>query len=1395
MTVLFTDLVDSTAMRSRIGDDLADDVRREHDELISRLVDENRGSIVKGLGDGIMAVFGAPSAGIAASVGIQQAVAKRNRGARVPIALKLGLSVGEVRVEADDVFGTPVVEASRLCSAAGADQILTADHVKLLAGSRSTATFREFGELSLKGLSEPLRTLEVLWWEASDAPSIPFPEIPALTASSTFAGRSVERYAIGHAWLNARTAKAPVVFVSGPDGIGKTRLVAEFARRTTSNEGGTVLYGSCSDGGGAPFQPFAEAIRYYVSNVPSGQLADLLGAFAGELVRIVPELAEQLPNTKRATQGDPEFARLRLFDAVAGWLSAASRDEPMIFILDDLQWSSGSTLDLLRHVADSPTPMRVLFLAVSRDDGPALERLQDLQAHLRTAGRGVEPISLRGLSADDIESLISEVVGDLGDAAAPLATRLADATGGNPLFSLEIARQLVATGKITTDGNGVGSIEGDIAQLNLPATLPEAVTARVEALGEPVVKVLQPASIIGDEFDLAVVRALAGVSDDECAAALDTAIGAGLVAELPGSRQRYAFDHGAQQRAVADTVDAAQRVTWHQQIITEIERHAGTQDDRYAVELARHHLAAATQGGDASAAVDACTRVADLASDRLAADAAVTWYRRGLELIDPEGDDPRLLPLLVSLGTAERQADLDTARETLLRASTLAKAAGDRDRLFAAVSANVRPFTGRAAPYDPERVSALRDALQLNADAPPAVRARILSLLASEMTWANDADDRFAMADEALALARGLDDQRALANVLLLRLPTIATPDTQPERVAVAEELFALAGELEDPSLRFHAALARATAAGEAGDIEAYDHWLGLAAVVASGLDISLLTWLVDLARASRAYLAGDLGAAERHADEALVSGRLAKRAEAELFHGGVILAVRNIQGRIEEVSDNIDPRTSAANTDMFLLSRAAADAGRIDEVEPRYRDMAKIRFPLRREPYVGATLANLAYLAALIGDPDGAEILYSRLEPLSERFAPVIVFQHVGAHYLGMLAATLDRPDDAHEWFAKAVELHKAAEAPLFVAETRLEWARLCFSTNEVARARELIGQALTAAVKGNAAGLETQARALLNASFTTSETAVPRVTGQIPKLTPEETEKTDAVAEAVTAAAADGEGAEAAGADGGGDDAEAASADEAAASPAADEEPAAEADDAADEAAVAASPAPEPPSVAAPTAGAAAASGFVVPTRPPVPPPPAPIPAFVPAAAAPGPMPPPPGSMPPPPGAVPPPPPGAIPPPPGPPPGAMPPPPPPGPPGPPPGQVPPPPPGAMPPPGPPPSQVPPPPPGAMPPPGQVPPPPPGAMPPPGPPPGQMPPPPPGAMPPPPGPPPVPPPPGSVPPPPPALPPPGTVPSSDPHSGGPALPPADLAGSFAPPPTPPPPPPAPPEQ
>ncbi len=163
VTVLFTDMVESTALTSTLAPNVADELRRAHFAILRQAVAEAGGTEVKHLGDGLMVVFGAPSAALTCAVGMQQGVDRDNRGRERPVGLRVGLSGGEVSREDDDYFGDPVVEASRLCARCESGQVLAADIVRLTAGRRSRHQCRSLGELTLKGLPDPVETVEVVW--------------------------------------------------------------------------------------------------------------------------------------------------------------------------------------------------------------------------------------------------------------------------------------------------------------------------------------------------------------------------------------------------------------------------------------------------------------------------------------------------------------------------------------------------------------------------------------------------------------------------------------------------------------------------------------------------------------------------------------------------------------------------------------------------------------------------------------------------------------------------------------------------------------------------------------------------------------------------------------------------------------------------------------------------------------------------------------------------------------------------------------------------------------------------------------------------------------------------------------------------------------------------------
>lgn len=162
-TVLFTDLVGSTELMAKLGDTLFDRVRAGHFAHLGRAITRHGGVEVKSTGDGVLATFASAVDALEAAVAVQQATAIHSEVPDVPVRIRVGLAIGEVSFEKGDVFGTPVVEASRLVALAGPGQILCTALVRTMAGSRSEVPMTDVGPLELKGLPVAVPTCEVAW--------------------------------------------------------------------------------------------------------------------------------------------------------------------------------------------------------------------------------------------------------------------------------------------------------------------------------------------------------------------------------------------------------------------------------------------------------------------------------------------------------------------------------------------------------------------------------------------------------------------------------------------------------------------------------------------------------------------------------------------------------------------------------------------------------------------------------------------------------------------------------------------------------------------------------------------------------------------------------------------------------------------------------------------------------------------------------------------------------------------------------------------------------------------------------------------------------------------------------------------------------------------------------
>ena len=353
VAILFTDIVGSTELSQSLSPLAADEVRRTHFSILRQAIAETGGAEVKNLGDGMMAVFPSASAALDCGVAMQQGVDRDNRGREHTVGLRVGLSGGEVSREDDDYFGDPVVEAARLCAQCESGQVLAADVVRAMAGRRSRHECRSLGELELKGLPDPVETVEVIWeslGEVDTGATIPLPGRLAVRPGVGVVGRESEMQTMTDAAKRVAEGKGrEVLLISGEAGLGKTTLVAEVAR-AAFDAGAVVLFGHCEENLATPYQLFAEALRHYVTHAPEDQLLAHVKEHGSELSRLVPALASRIPDLPPSKATDTDTERYLLFAAVVGLLSKVSQDQPVVVVLDDLQWADRGSLLLLRHL-------------------------------------------------------------------------------------------------------------------------------------------------------------------------------------------------------------------------------------------------------------------------------------------------------------------------------------------------------------------------------------------------------------------------------------------------------------------------------------------------------------------------------------------------------------------------------------------------------------------------------------------------------------------------------------------------------------------------------------------------------------------------------------------------------------------------------------------------------------------------------------------------------------------------------------------------------------------------------------------------------------------------------------------------------------------------------------
>jgi class 3 adenylate cyclase len=1072
-TVLFTDLVGSTELAVEHGEAF-DDARRAHDAALRAVVAGRDGTVVKGTGDGLLATFDAVADGVAAARGAQQAIHRLNQRRPAPaLSIRVGLAVGDVSFEGGDCYGECVVQAARLCSLADGGQILATDLVRALDGGRRSSGYADAGARELKGLPGTVDAVEVEW----DRPETSATPLPARLATGTaaFVGRGAELDELSRAYRTAsEDRERQIVLVGGEPGVGKTTVVAEAIRRWYDS-GATVAMGRCEEDVRAPYGAFVEVLGHLVASAPDDLLRDHVARHGRSLVPLVPGLGGRVDLPPEHTSSDLETERFRLFAAVDDLLRALSERAPLVLFLDDLHWADAGTASLLRSLATAPGPARVIVVGTLRSDelSPSQPMGQAVAAFRRVAS--VSRLQVDGLDRADVADLVDRWTGaGTGAAVAQLADDLVAETDGNAFFVTEVIRHLEETGRLA-DLPDRPPVRGSL----VPESVREVLGERIARLGSVGDEVLATAAVIGAEFSLPLVAAVAGLDEPKVLGLLTDAASAALVREVADAPGRFAFTHALVQHAIQAGIGTTRTAALHRRVAEVLE---AQHEDGMPVGALAHHWLQATNVSDTARARDWALQAGDAALAGLAPGDAVAFYRQALLLHDQLRDDDvaARIDLLTKLGTAERQAGDPEHRDTLLKACRLARRAGDGPRLAAAALANNSGSFSRFQGTDPERLAMLEAAI---ADAgEPTTRALLLGTLANELTYAGDYARRREIADAALTAARAAGDDAVLLRVLSHVFYALWVPETLDERVALAEETMALAPRVDDPIARYWAASTCSLNLVQAGRVREAEEQLRTMRELADWLAQPALRWRALHSEAAMALLAGDPDRAEPSAVESFELGDGAGAPEANVYFKSQEMVLRWQRGTLEELSARIrgaSPRPPNAEASLCLIF---SETGRDAEVATVLDRRGVDGFAdLPRDPAYVASVAMFSEAAANVGHVASAARLHELLLPFADQIGHDGVMT-VGSleHHLGALARVLGRPDEAVERLRRTAERHAAIGAAFFEARTRCELARALLAT-DAAAARAEAERSLDLAVGRGYAGVERRVRALL--------------------------------------------------------------------------------------------------------------------------------------------------------------------------------------------------------------------------------------------------------------------------------------------------------------------------
>jgi class 3 adenylate cyclase/predicted ATPase len=640
LTVMFCDLVGSTAIAAQLDPEEWRDIVADYHRAVTEAVTRFGGHVAKNLGDGALVYFGYPHAlendaerALRAGLALLDAIAAQSAALMArnapKLAARIGIHTGPVVLSEDaELYGDVPNIAARVQAAAEPGMMLiTSDVHRLVSG---LFVVGDRGSHTLKGVAEPIGLFQVV--RASGVRR----RHATARLMTPLVGREEELRLLDSRWERARTKRGQFVLVVGEAGLGKSRLTDEFQSRLAGVPHTWVEFACSQLLQNTPFHPFVDFAKRRLEErepAPEGRLAALatwhrtVGLDPAQSVPLVAPLLElPVPADYPAPPAAPEERRRRLIATLAAWVTGGARAQALVLHVEDVHWADPSTLDLLRVLAEQGASARVMVLITSRPDFRAS---WPHRSHHTV-------IALAPLERREVQQMVNEVA-----ARHALSHQTMDAlivrTGGVPLFIEEVTRLL-----LESDGQG--------AMQAIPSTLQALLTARLDRLGSAK-EVAQIAAVLGREFTYPLILAVAGHGDVELTENLERLAEADLI-QVQGTppESSYRFKHALMQDAAYEGMLKSRRRELHRAV-------ARTLSDAFKditearPELLAYHL---TQAGLPEKAIALWQRAGQQAVERSANMEAIAHFSDGLQQVQhlPEGveRDQLELDLRVALG-------------------------------------------------------------------------------------------------------------------------------------------------------------------------------------------------------------------------------------------------------------------------------------------------------------------------------------------------------------------------------------------------------------------------------------------------------------------------------------------------------------------------------------------------------------------------------------------------------------------------------------------------------------------------------------------------------------------------------------------------------------------------